>query len=187
MSRARRAACSETMGKIEVLGCALAALTLLACGGGDDGGSDSGGFPADTTCGMSVALSGAWDETIPKSSSIACATTLSSDAGIDAGFLTTADETLHYVGLVIDDVKKDETGGGFPAELELTHTDQRKWTASGCTAEVTAHAHAGSDGLFDLHRIAGTVGCDTPATSDGGDPPLTVASFAFVCSVPWTK
>jgi hypothetical protein len=175
------------MGKIDVLGCALAAVFLGACGGGDDGTSESGGFPADTTCGMSIALSGAWNETIPKSSSIACATNLSSDAGIDAGFLPTAGETTHYVGLAIDDVKKDETGAGFPAELQITHTDQRKWTASGCTATVTAHALAGSDGLFDLHRIAGSVGCETAATSDGGDAPLTVESFAFVCSVPWTK
>ena len=177
------------MGKSGFVGWFLGSLLLLGCGSddGDDAGA-SGGFPASATCGMSIAVSGAWDETIAKTAPIACATTLSSGAGIDATFITTEGELLESVSLRVDQIGKDETGGGFPTELELRHGDQRRWTASDCTADVLTHAYADSDELFDYHRIAGTAACPTPATADDPtSPALTITSFAFVCRVPWTR
>jgi hypothetical protein len=171
----------------ERFGIGLLVLTLTGCGGGDDGGeSGAAGFAPGTTCGMSLAVSGAVDATIAQDSAIACVTQLSSGAGIDAGFLTIGGETIQHVDLVVDDVEKDATGAGFPAELEIVLADQRRWTASSCTADVLAHGFDHSDELFDHHRIAGTLTCTAPATSAAG-PALTVESFAFVCTVPWTK
>jgi hypothetical protein len=91
------------------------------------------------------------------------------------------------VDLSLDAVKKDETGSGFPAEIDVEHTDQRSWTATGCEVDVLAHAYRESDELFDHHRIAGTAVCPIPATSTSGEPELQIDAFAFVCTVPWTK
>ena len=137
---------------------------------------------------MSLVVSGAFSETIPKQSAVACGTTLSSDAGIDVVFLTTEGEAVASVDLAIDDVMKDETGSGFPATLRVRHTDQRSWTVSDCAAEVLAHAYQEADEMFDYHRISGTLACGSPAESNSGmDAELAIESFAFVCTVPWTR
>jgi hypothetical protein len=165
----------------------LLALALVGCSSSDESnGNGSGGFPAGTTCGVSVALSGGVDESLSASDSVACATQLSSSTGIDADFLPLDSGSLDAVSIRIDDVEKGETGGAFPTEVRVHGADNGLWTAT-CTADISTNAFDDTDDFADHYRTTGTGTCTGTATSSTGEPDVAIGPLSFVVVVPWTK
>jgi hypothetical protein len=163
--------------------------SLFACMGcsGDDGDGSSGGFPSDTTCGLSVAISGGVEGSFTPDTAVACATQLSSTAGIDAAFLQLEGD-VRTVELEVADVTKGETGQGFAARVRVTHEDDRRWGADGCVVDITKHSFVSQDDFADRYLVAGSGVCDEPAASIGGtDPEVTIGELSFVATVPWTQ
>lgn len=168
--------------------CWALALLLMGCGSGDDsGGSGESGFPAGTTCGVSVALSGGVEQTLKGADSVACATQLSSGSGIEAGFLPAGDGPVTTVTIAVDDVEKGKTGTGFPADVRVRDESGTEWHTIECTADISAHTFSKNDGFADQYQTAGSGECTSPAKSGDGKPDVNVGSFAFVAVVGWAQ
>jgi hypothetical protein len=168
--------------------CWLLALLLVGCGSGEDSdGSGGNGFPAGTTCGLSVALSGGVEQTVEGADSVACATQLSSGSGIEAGFLPVGDGPVTMVTIAVDDVEKGKTGAGFPADVRVRDESGTEWHTIECTADISAHTFSKNDGFSDQYQAAGSGTCTGPASSGGAQPNVDVSPFAFVAVIGWTQ
>jgi len=164
----------------------VVAAALFGCG--DDAADDGAtGFSDDTTCGATLALSGALELRVPPSrTNVACATQTSFDSGIDAGFLF-VDSELSHADLEVDDVLEGETGTAFAARLTIVHEDGREWSAQSCTAEIIEHEHVGPGDLgWERYRVVGSVSCEAaPSDPPGTAPEVDVESFLFVATISW--
>ncbi len=170
---------------IIVVGCA--APMIAGCGSSDDSAAGgSGSFPAGTTCGLVISFSGGVEASISAQDSIACATQLSSTAGIEAGFLATDGGPVQSVDLAVDTLQKAQTGQAFPATLQVHDTDGRSWKADVCNVDILSQTLDSKDSFSENYRTAGKGECSSATTTFGSDPEVAVGSFAFVATVPWT-
>lgn len=167
--------------------CWVLALLLVGCGSGDDSGGGGSGFPAGTTCGLSVALSGGVEQTLTGSDSMACATQLSSSTGIQAGFLPVGQGAVTTFSISVDDVEKGKTGKGFPAEVRVHDGNGHDWQTLDCVADISSHTFSHTDSFADHYQASGNGSCAGPASSGGGEADVDVGAFEFVAVVPWTK
>jgi hypothetical protein len=167
--------------------CWALAFLLVGCGSENDSDGSGSGFPAGTSCGLSVTLSGGVEQTVKGDDSVACATQLSSGSGIEAGFLPVGDGPVTTVTIAVDDVEKGKTGTGFPADVRVRDENGKEWHTIECTADISAHTFTKNDGFGDQYQTAGSGECTGPASSGGPEPDVNVGSFAFVAVVAWAQ
>lgn len=156
---------------------ALLLVLLTAC---DDDGIDD-----DTTCTLSVAVSGDVSAKLPGADGVACLIQHSIGEGIDVEYVA-LDLPVERVSLDIGVITRGITGDAFPATVRVYSADN-DWTAEDCSVSVSEHDYQNAVEFGDAYRVRGTGECPMPLTDDAGTGSVTLAPFEFVVVVTWTN
>jgi hypothetical protein len=159
-------------------------LGLTACGGDDD--DNPGQFPDDTTCAISVSVSGAISDQVSGQEGVICGSGLSSSNGIEVGFAALEPHALRVFGLRVAEITRGQTGTSFSARVTLAKRgdNTRLWRAEECSVDVTSHTDEGQAELGRSFRMQGQGRCSGPAV-DGSATEVHIDPFAFVVTVAW--
>lgn len=148
---------------------------LVACGDGGEG---------DTTCSISVAVSGAASAKLPGKDGVACLIQLSSGDGIDVEYLAPG-LPVERINLVVGAITKGATGEGFPAALRVEATDGQVWTSVDCSVDVSVNELRGTSELGEDYQVRGSGECAAPLTDSAGASSVELSPFNFAVEVTW--
>jgi hypothetical protein len=143
----------------------LLALTLVGCGGDEEGDGEE----PKPSCSFGATLSGDVSASLSDADDAACLIAHSFGAGIDVVFAIASD--VSSIELGIDDVAESEIGDGFPASIRINLDAGPRYATpvAACTANISEHELESTEtsniGEMRNYRVIGTATCTEPAFS----------------------
>jgi hypothetical protein len=150
-------------------------------------GCGSDGFDGDTTCGVTLTVSGGVEAAISASETPACLTQVSFGDGIDVAYILPG-HALPRVELRADTIRRGETAVAQPAQVRVEAASGQVWVDNTCTIDVTSNAFDRAVEFGDQYRVAGMVTCPAPLPPAMGDAPdVMVDGMELVVVVTWNE
>ena len=96
-------------------------------------------------------------------------------------------EAVATITLRIGDVTEGQVGGPFPAGVNMTLEDERRYLTSltACSVTIDEHRSTGTEGDGRRYQVSGTGTCSDALPDAGGSGSIAIADLAFRIPALW--